>query len=149
MVDFFRLGHIYHHVSLLLLIVGGLGFGLISGIVTLANVIQAATGPGAVGIKGDSEYFVLFMCLGTLVMTFLHVNWGVLFFAGWEKRNWLLIILVPVSHMFVSSLSIINDKISPVYFLPPAYCILFILSAISLFVAGARPQTLLNFFKIK
>ena len=41
--------------------VGGLGFGLISGIVSFANVVEAASGPGIVGITGgvDSRYFVL------------------------------------------------------------------------------------------
>ena len=46
----------------LLLTVGGLGFGLISGIVSFANVVEAASGPGIVGITGqpgDSRYFVL------------------------------------------------------------------------------------------
>ena len=41
--------------------VGGLGFGLIAGIVAYANVIEAASGPGIIGIRGsdDSEYFLL------------------------------------------------------------------------------------------
>ena len=41
--------------------VGGLGFGMISGIVSFANVVEAASGPGVVGITGgvDSRYFVL------------------------------------------------------------------------------------------
>ena len=41
--------------------VGGLGFGLIAGIVSYANVVEAATGPGVVGIRGpeDSQYLVL------------------------------------------------------------------------------------------
>lgn len=41
--------------------VGGFGFGLISGIVSFANVVEAASGPGIVGILGggDSQYFVL------------------------------------------------------------------------------------------
>ena len=42
-------------------LVGGLGFGLIAGIVSYANVVEVATGPGVVGVRGseDSQYFVL------------------------------------------------------------------------------------------
>ena len=42
--------------------VGGLGFGVISSVVIYANVIEAASGPGIVGILDpteDSQFFVL------------------------------------------------------------------------------------------
>ena len=64
-------------VSLLSHPVGGLGFGVISSVVTYANVIEAATGPGIVGILDpteDSQFFVLtggmFVC--THASMFVH-----------------------------------------------------------------------------
>ena len=53
--------------------VGGLGFGIISSVVAYANVIEAASGPGIVGILDpveDSEFFVLTggMCVQCMCM---------------------------------------------------------------------------------
>lgn len=39
--------------------VSGLGFGVISGAFSLVNVLGDMTGPGTVGINGDSQYFFL------------------------------------------------------------------------------------------
>ena len=40
--------------------VGGMGFGLISGVVAFANILQSSGGPGVVGVVNrGSQYFVL------------------------------------------------------------------------------------------
>lgn len=48
--------------------------------------------------------YLFYLALGTQVMIILHICWGVLFFAGWEKRNWFLVIAVPLTHMMISCL---------------------------------------------
>ena len=42
-----------------LLTVSGLGFGIISGAFSLVNVLADSTGPGTVGIHGDSGQFFI------------------------------------------------------------------------------------------
>lgn len=42
-----------------LLTVAGLGFGLMSGLFSLINVLADSVGPGTVGLYGDSNYFFL------------------------------------------------------------------------------------------
>lgn len=44
-------------------LVSGLGFGVISGAFSLVNVLSDMTGPGTVGIFGDSQMFYLVSCL--------------------------------------------------------------------------------------
>ena len=39
--------------------VSGLGFGIISGAFSLVNVLADMSGPGTIGIHGDSQYFFL------------------------------------------------------------------------------------------
>lgn len=41
------------------LTVAGLGFGLMSGLFSLINVLADSVGPGTVGLYGDSNYFFL------------------------------------------------------------------------------------------
>jgi len=46
--------------------VSGLGFGIISGAFSLVNVLSDMTGPGTVGIYGDSQAFFLVSCIQLL-----------------------------------------------------------------------------------
>ena len=42
------------------LTVSGMGFGVIAGVVTFANILKLSGGPAVVGVNdGGSEYFVL------------------------------------------------------------------------------------------
>ena len=43
-------------------IASGLGFGMISGAFSLVNVLGDMSGPGTLGIKGDSQAFYLVSC---------------------------------------------------------------------------------------
>ena len=45
--------------SALLFPVGGMGFGVIAGVVAFSNVLKEGSGPGIVGVSGDSQFFVL------------------------------------------------------------------------------------------
>jgi len=50
--------------------VSGLGFGIISGAFSLVNVLGDMTGPGTVGIYGDSQAFFLVSCKTYLLTCF-------------------------------------------------------------------------------
>ena len=40
----------------------------------------------------------------TLVITLLHVFWGIVFFDGCEKKKWYTLLVVLLSHLLVSAL---------------------------------------------
>jgi hypothetical protein len=44
------------------MLVSGFGFGVISGAFSLVNVLGDMTGPGTVGLNGDSQMFFLVSC---------------------------------------------------------------------------------------
>jgi anterior pharynx defective protein 1 len=90
-----------------LISVSGLGFGIISGTFSLVNVLADATGPGTVGLHGDSNLFFLTSALTTLCFILLHTAWGVLFFHALDKKKYLALVWVVMSHLLVSLLVII------------------------------------------
>lgn len=89
------------------ILVSGLGFGIISGTFSLVNVLADATGPGTVGLHGDSNLFFLTSALTTLCFILLHTAWGVLFFHALDKKKYLALVWVVMSHLLVSLLVII------------------------------------------
>jgi len=90
--------------------VGGLGFGIMSGAFSLVNVLADAIGPGTVGLKGDSDWFILTSALTTLAFLLLHTAWGVLFFDGLENNRYIQIAFVPLCHLFASALTLLNAQ---------------------------------------
>jgi anterior pharynx defective protein 1 len=94
------------NLLLLNILVSGLGFGIISGTFSLVNVLADATGPGTVGLHGDSNLFFLTSALLTLCFILLHTAWGVLFFHALDKKKYLALVWVVMSHLLVSLLVI-------------------------------------------
>lgn len=116
----------------------GLGFGIISGAFSLVNVLGDMTGPGTVGIYGDSQYFFLVSCkinfyyflhkfksietfetylaLITLCFILLHTCWSIILYLSltiYNKKSiylWCSVASVFLSHLFVSCLSLANDS---------------------------------------
>jgi len=99
--------------------VSGLGFGIISGAFSMVNVLGDMTGPGTVGIKGDSQTFFLVSALMTLCFILLHTCWSIILYLSLSMHHgkslhlWMSISFVVVSHMFVSGLSMLNDSTKP------------------------------------
>ncbi|XP_072405076.1 gamma-secretase subunit APH-1A-like isoform X1 [Chiloscyllium punctatum] len=85
--------------------VSGLAFGVASGAFSVINVLSDSLGPGAVGIHGDSPYFFLTSAFVTSAIVLLHTSWGVVFFDACEKRRWLLLAVIVVSHALTSGLA--------------------------------------------
>lgn len=96
---------------LIIFIVSGLGFGIISGTFSLVNVLADAAGPGTVGLHGDSNLFFLTSSLTTLCFVLLHTAWGVLFFHALDSRKFLPLVWVVTSHLLVSLLVIISHEV--------------------------------------
>lgn len=82
----------------------GLGFGIISGSFSLVNMLADATGPGTVGLHGDSNLFFVTSALTTLCFVLLHTAWGVLFFHALDTGKYLGLAWVLLSHLSVSLL---------------------------------------------
>lgn len=93
----------FHYVS-------GLGFGMMSGLFAMVNVLADITGPGTVGLYGDYPNFLVVTALLTNCFILLHTCWGILFYDGLEKRCWIRLGSVLISHMLVSLLTILNAQ---------------------------------------
>ncbi|XP_074150994.1 gamma-secretase subunit APH-1B [Sminthopsis crassicaudata] len=120
--------------------VSGLGFGIMSGVFSLVNILSDSLGPGIVGIHGDPPQFFLASAFMTLVMVLLHVFWGVVFFDACETKNWWALIVVVVSHLLVSGLTFLN----PYYkaSLAASYVIMLFMGTWAFFTAGGSCRNL-------
>ncbi|XP_075387134.1 gamma-secretase subunit APH-1B isoform X2 [Tenrec ecaudatus] len=76
----------------------------------------------------------------TLVLILLHLFWGIVFFDGCEKKRWHTLLLVLLTHLFVSALTLV----SPHYGvnLALAYAVLVLMGVWAFFVAGGSGRTL-------
>lgn len=117
--------------------VSGLGFGIISGTFSLVNVLADATGPGTVGLHGDSNLFFLTSSLTTLCFVLLHTAWGVLFFHALDTKKFLPLIWVVTSHLLVSLLTLMNPSQLYLATILPAYAVLVVTALWAAGAAGA------------
>uniref|UniRef100_UPI00358FD808 gamma-secretase subunit Aph-1b-like isoform X2 n=1 Tax=Myxine glutinosa TaxID=7769 RepID=UPI00358FD808 len=127
--------------------VAGLGFGVVSAAFSMLNLLAQASGPGAVGIHGDSQYFFITSAFMSLALVFLHTCWGVVFFGACEHRRWFSIFIVVVSHLLISVLSLVGPlhKVC----LPVAYASLLLLVVWAFNVAGVSLRGLQRFLPCK
>ncbi|KAF6031488.1 APH1A [Bugula neritina] len=90
----------------------GLGYGLVSGAFATVNIFRDLSGPGTVGIAGQSQYFFIISSFMALAFILLHVCWGIIFMGSLDSdvlwRNVTGVIGVIVSHLLVSGLTILN-----------------------------------------
>lgn len=82
----------------------GLGFGMISGIFSLVNVLSDSLGPGTIGLRGGSDMFFFVSAFHTLCFILLHTFWSVVFFNALDRRNVYGVVGVLAAHLVVSSL---------------------------------------------
>ena len=123
----------------------GLGFGLMSGVFSLVNVLADSLGPGTVGFYEEShatkDFFMISAVL-CLCMVFCNTFWGVLAFDALDKicadrsapgqpflKSWITLGFVWLSHLTVSSLTLLNQ--SPTFWtyigtmIPIGFCTIF------------------------
>ncbi|XP_017130200.1 gamma-secretase subunit Aph-1 [Drosophila elegans] len=88
--------------------VSGLGFGIISGMFALVNVLADMSGPGTMGLKSGSELFFITSAAQALSIILLHTFWSVIFFNAFDTNNYIHIGYVVGSHLFVSLITLLN-----------------------------------------
>uniref|UniRef100_A0A8D0HH37 Gamma-secretase subunit APH-1 n=1 Tax=Sphenodon punctatus TaxID=8508 RepID=A0A8D0HH37_SPHPU len=116
--------------------VSGLGFGMMSGVFSLVNILADSLGPGTVGIYGDSPQYFLFSAFMTLAVILLHIFWGIVFFDACEKKKWWALTLVILSHLLVSGLTFLNPHYEGS--LVPSYFIMLLMGTWAFFTAGGQ-----------
>lgn len=84
--------------------VSGLGFGLMNGAFSLMNVLTDYIGPGTVGLKGDSAYFLLVSSLTALAFILLNIAWSILMSESIEKSDKRLASIVLVTHFAATTI---------------------------------------------
>lgn len=82
----------------------GLGFGLMNAAFSLMNVLSDHIGPGTVGLKGDSTYFLLVSSLTALAFLLLNVAWSVLMSESVEKADKKLALIVLITHLIATTI---------------------------------------------
>ena len=122
--------------------VAGLGFGLMSGLFAMVNILAEITGPGTVGLNGDTEHFVVISAFLTNCIVLLHTFWGIIFFDGLDKKKWLYVGTVFLSHLTVSVLTLLNKHKIHWPALACGYTILFITAIWSFFNVGGTVENL-------
>uniref|UniRef100_V5H5C6 Putative anterior pharynx defective 1 n=2 Tax=Ixodes ricinus TaxID=34613 RepID=V5H5C6_IXORI len=127
--------------------VAGLGFGIMSGVFSLLNVLADATGPGTVGLHGGSPYFFITSALTTQAFVLLHTFWGVVSFHALDHGRWPLVGFVLGCHLTASTLTLLNPKGLYVASLVPIYLLLVISGALAFHAAGGRAHSLWAFLR--
>lgn len=128
--------------------VSGLGYGIISGLFAMVNVLADITGPGSLGLKDDvPQNFLIVSAFLTSCFVLLNTFWGVIWFSAWDDKNWFKIILVVSSHLCVSLMTLLNAK--PMYMyvasLVCAYIVMVIMGAVAFKTAGG---SLFNIYRL-
>lgn len=127
--------------------VSGLGFGTMSGAFALVNVLADSVGPGTLGLHNGTEYFFITSAAMTLCMILLNTFWSVIFFSGFDDKNYIKVGWVVISHFFVSGLSLLNSRELYAATILPSYIVLIITAYIAFRSAGGSSKRLLNSFK--
>uniref|UniRef100_A0A1Y1LK71 Gamma-secretase subunit Aph-1 n=1 Tax=Photinus pyralis TaxID=7054 RepID=A0A1Y1LK71_PHOPY len=116
--------------------VSGLGFGIISGMFSLVNVLADAIGPATMGLKSGTQMFFLVSSTISLSFILFHTFWSVIFFNALDNGNKLQVVGVIASHLVVSSLTLLNRYHIYSAVLIPLYVILILTMFCAFKVAG-------------
>ncbi|PIK43698.1 putative gamma-secretase subunit Aph-1-like [Apostichopus japonicus] len=124
--------------------VAGLGFGTMSGLFALINVLDDSGGPGTVGLRdGDSLNYLIMSAFFTMLMILLHVVWNVVFYWGLDTKRYLAPVLVVISHFIVSEMTLLKGDILYQVALPLAAINLVAMSVVAFTAAGGSIQTII------
>lgn len=129
--------------------VSGLGFGMMSGAFALVNVLADSIGPGTLGLHKGTEYFFVTSAAMTLCMILLNTFWSIIFFSGWDDKNYLKISCVIVSHFFVSALSLLNSKELYAVTILPSYVVLIVTAVLAYKCAGGTSKSFVQSFTVR
>ncbi|KAH8272360.1 gamma-secretase subunit Aph-1 [Drosophila bipectinata] len=125
--------------------VSGLGFGIISGMFALVNVLADMSGPGTMGLKSGTELFFVTSAAQALSIILLHTFWSVIFFNAFDTCNYLHVCYVVCSHLFVSLITLLNASEFYTTTLLINYIITIITGVIGFRVAGGTSRSFKKF----
>lgn len=120
----------------------GIGFGVMSGIFSLINVLADSVGPATMGLKAGSESFFLVSACLTLCFVLLHVFWTVIIFPALDQRNMVQIAWVIVTHLLASTLTLLNSSGHYVAAIVPNYIIVILTACVAFHAAGGSISSL-------
>jgi len=128
----------------------GLGFGMMSGIFSLINVLADSVGPGTVGLMNSTpkDFFMVSAVL-CLCSIFLNTFWGVIAFDALDRKKWINLAAVWVSHLAVSCLTLLNQTPSITTYAATVIPIILVTIAtttFSFFVAGGTKSSIISCF---
>lgn len=101
-------------------------------------------GPGTLGLRNGTEYFFITSAAMTLCMILLNTFWSVIFFSGFDEKNYIKVGYVVLSHFFVSSLSLLNRRELYAATILPSYVILLITLYVAFRTAGGSSRNVLQ-----
>lgn len=126
--------------------VSGLGYGVMSGLFAMVNVLADITGPGTPGLTGDSPQFLIMSALLTSAFVLLNTFWGIIWFESCSKKKYSYIILVVASHLFVSLMTLLNARQLYLGSMLSSYLVLVIMGCVAFKVAGGTLENLRGIF---
>lgn len=133
----------FHNRHILAYVVG-LGFGMMSGAFSLANVLADSLGPGTVGFGGESANFFMISATYCSVMILLNTLWGVITFDAYDRKYWLGIAYVWATHILVSCLSLLNRGGLYGASVAPAFLVLLATAALAFRTVGGQVSGLVK-----
>lgn len=129
--------------------VSGLGYGIMSGLFAMVNILADITGPGAPGLNGESPQFLIISALLTCAFVLLNTFWGIIWFESCSEKKYGYLVVVFSSHLFVSLMTLLNNKESYLGSMLSAYFVLVIMAVLAFKVAGGSLQNLRSIFARK
>ncbi|XP_017075603.1 LOW QUALITY PROTEIN: gamma-secretase subunit Aph-1 [Drosophila eugracilis] len=125
--------------------VSGLGFGIISGMFALVNVLADMSGPGTMGLKSGTELFFVTSAAQALSIILLHTFWSVIFFNAFDTNNYIHIGYVVGSHLFVSLITLLNANELYTTTLLINYLVTIVTGVLAFRVAGGTSRSFKKF----
>lgn len=101
------------------------------------------------GLLGGSEWFFITSAAQTLCMILLHVFWSVIFFNAIDNSRYSHISYVVLTHLLVSSLTLVNRNELYAVSLIPSYIITLLTGIIAYRVAGGSMISFKRFVTCK
>ncbi|XP_075248970.1 gamma-secretase subunit Aph-1-like isoform X2 [Convolutriloba macropyga] len=133
--------HSRHVISL----VFGVGFGCVSGFITMPVILQQLTGPANFGlVDGQSQYFAVCSSALCMFFTLLHCSWNVVFFEAVQLKNHTWAVIVVCLHLLASTATFFNKFELYYVSLPVVFIILCMSVTWALMVAGMTKESLYN-----
>lgn len=102
-------------------------------------------GPATVGLMGGSDIFFLTSSAQALCMILLHTFWNVIFFNAMDNQINTHIAYVVISHLLVSSITLLNVHAMNTLTLTTSYFITLLTALIAFKVAGGSVTTFKRF----